>query len=87
MAPVEWMPEKWKLPVLYGDMVTDSNLGFSVCSGDQIAAYLAKSAEPCGAWQATWRAFLPTGNLIKNITRANFCQDKKAPVRLSRRRM
>ena len=33
------------LPVLYGDMVPDSVLGGSVCSGDQIVAYLGKKAE------------------------------------------
>lgn len=30
------------VPVMYGEMVYDQSLGMSVCSGDQIAAYLAK---------------------------------------------
>jgi isopentenyl phosphate kinase len=34
-----------QVPVLYGDMVSDSKLGCSVCSGDQIIAYLGKNAE------------------------------------------
>lgn len=34
-----------KMPVLHGDMVQDSKLGYSVCSGDQIIANLAKDAE------------------------------------------
>ncbi len=29
------------IPILYGDMVFDENLGMSICSGDDIAAYLA----------------------------------------------
>ncbi len=33
------------LPVLYGDMVPDEELGGSVCSGDQIIAKLGKNAE------------------------------------------
>lgn len=33
------------LPVLYGDMVPDKSLGGSVCSGDQIVAYLGKGAD------------------------------------------
>jgi isopentenyl phosphate kinase len=33
------------LPVLYGDMVPDSALGGSVCSGDQIVSYLGRQAE------------------------------------------
>ena len=33
------------LPVLYGDMLLDSEIGGSVCSGDQILAWLGKKAE------------------------------------------
>jgi len=33
------------LPVLHGDMVPDETLGGSVCSGDQIVAYLGKEAD------------------------------------------
>jgi isopentenyl phosphate kinase len=34
--------EKNYIPVLYGDMVFDEKLGMSICSGDNIGAYLAK---------------------------------------------
>ncbi|MBU0590582.1 isopentenyl phosphate kinase family protein [Candidatus Micrarchaeota archaeon] len=33
------------LPILYGDMLLDSDIGGSVCSGDQIMAWLGKKAE------------------------------------------
>jgi isopentenyl phosphate kinase len=33
------------IPVLFGDMVPDVELGGSVCSGDQIIAYLGRKAE------------------------------------------
>ncbi|MFA5108225.1 MAG: isopentenyl phosphate kinase [Candidatus Micrarchaeia archaeon] len=34
-----------KMPILHGDMVPDEKLGISVCSGDQMIAYLASEAE------------------------------------------
>jgi len=37
--------ENEKMPVLYGDMVDDFGLGFSVCSGDQIIANLSEDAD------------------------------------------
>lgn len=33
--------EEDSIPVLYGDMVKDTELGMSICSGDAIAAYLS----------------------------------------------
>lgn len=38
-----WMDAGF-VPVLYGDMVPDSKLGMSVCSGDQIVSYFSKHA-------------------------------------------
>ena len=37
--------ESGYLPVLFGDMVPDIELGGSVCSGDQIISYLGKKSE------------------------------------------
>jgi isopentenyl phosphate kinase len=34
------------IPVTYGDIVMDSSLGFSICSGDQIILHLAKKYKP-----------------------------------------
>lgn len=37
--------EKNHMPVLYGDMIPDSEWGYSICSGDVLAARLAKDLE------------------------------------------
>jgi isopentenyl phosphate kinase len=39
--PLRRVLETGFLPVLYGDAVTDSDLGFTILSGDQLAAFLA----------------------------------------------
>jgi len=39
--PLKKLLQTGFVPVLYGDAVLDSNLGFTILSGDQLAAYLA----------------------------------------------
>lgn len=39
--PLKSLLQKGFVPVLYGDAVLDSKLGFTILSGDQLAAYLA----------------------------------------------
>lgn len=62
---------KGKLPVLYGDMVMDSSLGFSVCSGDQIVAYLAKWADSVIMASAV-DGVMAGGKVVPLINRKNF---------------
>lgn len=38
--------DKGIMPVMFGDVVMDSELGFAICSGDQIMELLAKVFEP-----------------------------------------
>jgi len=60
------------LPVLYGDMVPDSELGGSVCSGDQIMAWLGKDAEFLVFATNVDGVLDDKGNLIPKITKENF---------------
>lgn len=60
------------LPVLYGDMVPDSSLGGSVCSGDQIVAYLGKGAERVVLATNVDGVLDDSGKVIPKITSANF---------------
>ena len=39
---IKMMVEKGLMPVMFGDVVQDKNLGFAICSGDQITELLAK---------------------------------------------
>lgn len=64
------------LPVLYGDMVMDSALGFSVCSGDQIVSYLAAWAGRV-VMASNVDGIFADGKLVKKITRASFGKIKK----------
>ena len=61
------------VPVLYGDMVPDSKLGFSVCSGDQIVAYLGKRAERI-ILASNVDGVLADGKVVPKITKANFAK-------------
>jgi len=65
------------LPVLYGDMVPDIGLGGSVCSGDQIVAYLGKGAEFVVLATNVDGVFDDAGNLIPEITTSNFDEISK----------
>jgi len=40
-APLKMLLKMGLLPVMYGDVVLDSELGFTVLSGDQLVAYIA----------------------------------------------
>ena len=63
--------------MLYGDMVPDSVLGGSVCSGDQIVAYLAKEAEFVVLATNVDGVLDDSGKLIEKITASNFSEMAK----------
>jgi isopentenyl phosphate kinase len=46
LEPVTRLLDLECVPVLYGDVVTDSELGFCILSGDQIISYLAETLKP-----------------------------------------
>ncbi len=60
------------LPVLHGDMVLDEKLGGSVCSGDQIVAYLGKQAEFIVLATNVDGVLDDKGKVIPQITKSNF---------------
>lgn len=60
------------IPVLFGDMVPDIELGGSVCSGDQIISYLGKGAERIVLATNVDGVLDDKGNVIENITNTNF---------------
>lgn len=60
------------LPVLYGDVVPDSELGGSVCSGDQIMAWLGKDAEFLVFVTKVGGVLDDQGSIIPEITKDNF---------------
>ncbi len=64
------------VPVLFGDMVPDSELGFSVCSGDQIVAYLGKRADKL-VFATNIDGVMANGKLVEKITPANFAKIEK----------
>jgi isopentenyl phosphate kinase len=59
------------LPVLYGDMVPDSAMGGSVCSGDQIVAYLGEKADFIVLATNVDGVLDASGKVIPKITTAN----------------
>ncbi len=64
------------LPVLYGDMVMDSALGFSVCSGDQVISHLAAWADRV-VMASNVDGIFADGKLVGKITRASFGKIKR----------
>jgi isopentenyl phosphate kinase len=64
------------LPVLHGDMVLDSALGGSVCSGDQIAAYLGKKAQRITIGTDV-DGVIMDGKLVEKITKENWKKVRK----------
>jgi isopentenyl phosphate kinase len=46
LDPVKNLLELPSVPVLYGDVVTDTTMGFCILSGDQIVSYLASIFHP-----------------------------------------
>ena len=61
------------VPVLFGDMIPDSKLGCSVCSGDQIVAYFGKYASRV-IMATNVDGVLVHGKVVPHITRRNFAQ-------------
>lgn len=59
------------VPVLFGDMIPDSKLGCSVCSGDQIVAYFGKYASRV-VMATNVDGVLVHGRVVPRITRKNF---------------
>ncbi|MEM4633893.1 MAG: hypothetical protein QW275_01940, partial [Candidatus Anstonellaceae archaeon] len=59
------------MPILYGDMVPDKSLGFSVCSGDQIARHLGKMASKI-IFATDVDGVFAEGKLVQEINRENF---------------
>ncbi len=76
-AVVKGYLSKGYLPVLYGDMVPDEELGGSVCSGDQIMAWLGKDAEFLVFATNVDGVLDDQGKLIPEITRENFGEASK----------
>lgn len=62
------------VPVLFGDMVPDLELGGSVCSGDQIIAYLGRTAEKIVLATDVDGVFDEKGGIIEKITSGNFAE-------------
>ena len=60
------------VPVLFGDMVPDLELGGSVCSGDQIISYLGKGAEKIVLATDVDGVLDDTGKVIPIINESNF---------------
>jgi len=65
------------LPVLYGDMVPDETLGGSVCSGDQIMAWLGRDAEFLVFATDVDGVLDDKGEVIPDITKDNFDEVSK----------
>ncbi|MFH1221665.1 MAG: isopentenyl phosphate kinase [Candidatus Micrarchaeota archaeon] len=64
------------LPILHGDMVLDKKLGGSVCSGDQIVAFLGKKASRI-VIGTNVDGVLVDGKVVPKITSKNFNEIKK----------
>ena len=64
------------IPVLFGDMIPDSKLGCSVCSGDQIVAYFGKYASRV-IMATNVDGVLVHGKVVPFITRKNFGEVKR----------
>lgn len=64
------------LPVLYGDMVLDDSLKGSVCSGDQISAYLGKKAGKI-IMGTNVDGILVEGKVVPKIDKKNFTEVMK----------
>jgi len=68
--------ESGKMPVLHGDMVVDSEWGFSVCSGDQIIAKFAPEAEFV-VLGTDVDGILVDGKVVEKIDNSNFNEISK----------
>ncbi|MCX8195227.1 MAG: isopentenyl phosphate kinase [Candidatus Micrarchaeota archaeon] len=75
-SPVFEALSEGKMPILYGDMVMDEELGYSVCSGDQITAYLGKNARRV-IFATNVDGVLANGKLVRRVTAKNFEKIKR----------
>ncbi len=69
-APVKALLEQGYVPVLHGDVVLDSKLGGSVCSGDQICSYLGKKSEKV-IFVTDVEGIFAEGRLVSQISKKN----------------
>ncbi len=65
------------LPVLFGDVVPDVELGASVCSGDQLVSYLGKKADKIIHATNVDGVLDDKGNVIPKINPSNFHEISK----------
>ncbi len=65
------------VPLLFGDMVPDLELGGSVCSGDQVISYLGKSAEQIVLATDVDGVLDDSGQVIPVVTEQNFAEISK----------
>ena len=72
MAIIKQYLSKGYLPVLYGDMVPDTEIEGSVCSGDQIMSYLGNDAEFIVFTTNVDGVLDGDGKVIPEITSENF---------------
>ena len=68
--------KKGYLPVLYGDIVPDTKLGGSVCSGDQIVTYLGKKAKRV-IFGSDVDGVMINGELLEEVTKKNIKDIRK----------
>lgn len=61
------------LPVLHGDMMLDSKLGGSVCSGDQLVSYFGRDAE-CIILGTDVDGIIAGGKVVPRITKQNITE-------------
>jgi isopentenyl phosphate kinase len=71
--PIKEALKSGYVPVLYGDMVPDKKLCYSVCSGDQIISYLGKRASRI-VMATNVDGVLAGGKVVPLITRRNFAK-------------
>ncbi|MEM2909005.1 MAG: isopentenyl phosphate kinase [Candidatus Bilamarchaeaceae archaeon] len=70
-SEIESQLAKRIIPVLHGDIVPDEIFGASVCSGDQIVAWLAKKADAVVFATDVDGVLDKNGNIIKMINKKN----------------
>jgi isopentenyl phosphate kinase len=71
-AKVEEALEEGSLPILHGDMMADSELGYAVCSGDQLVSFFGKDAGRIIFGTNVDGVLDEGGNLIESINEGNF---------------
>jgi isopentenyl phosphate kinase len=69
--PVNALLKSGYVPVLHGDVVLDSELGGSVCSGDQLCSYIGKRADKV-IFITDVEGIFAGGRLVKEINCRNF---------------